>query len=136
MKIMGFIGIILVFSFLGRLIASFIWNNVIVALFHNLPIVTWYQAWSIMFIFNIVFGSRSSKNKQLKEEGTNDDDILKRIGINIYTFMRNSDIGIKSLTKDLGRTIKNVAKIIKREIAISPTNIKWIAKAIGTTKKY
>jgi hypothetical protein len=40
MKIMGFIGAILMFSFLGRLIASFIWNNVIMALFHNLPIVT------------------------------------------------------------------------------------------------
>jgi hypothetical protein len=42
------------------------------------------------------------KNKQPKEKRMNDDDILKRIGINIRTSIRNRDIGIKSLTKDLG----------------------------------
>lgn len=56
LPILAVAGLLLLLSLLGGFAASLIWNYVVVALFSNLPKVTWWQAWLIMFLINLVFG--------------------------------------------------------------------------------
>ena len=56
LPILAAVGLWLLLSFAEMFVASLIWNDVVVALFSNLPKVAWWQAWLIMILLNLVFG--------------------------------------------------------------------------------
>lgn len=53
LTVLTIIVLLLAISFSGGFLASLLWNVTVVPLF-GFPAITWWQAWCLMFLFNLV----------------------------------------------------------------------------------
>lgn len=59
----------------------------------------------------------------------------RKLGVNIYTLMRNSGISREDLAEKLNYTYRDMCRILEGKLMLSPIELEKVAKLFGKTKK-
>ncbi|MCM1123303.1 MAG: helix-turn-helix domain-containing protein [Eubacterium sp.] len=59
----------------------------------------------------------------------------RKLGVNIFTLMRNSGISREDLAGELNYTYRDVCRILEGKLMLTPIEIEKIAKLFGKSKK-
>lgn len=59
----------------------------------------------------------------------------RKLGVNIFTLMRNSGISREDLAKKLNYTYRDVCRILEGKLMLPPVEIEKIAELFGKSKK-
>lgn len=61
--------------------------------------------------------------------------LCRKIGVNIYTFMRNTGTTPEKMAEELKYSLKDMWNIIEGKVMVPPVELERIAEVLGTSKE-
>ena len=61
--------------------------------------------------------------------------LYRKIGVNVYTFMKKADLTPEELAKQMSYSLKDVWNVIEGKVMIPPVELNKLASMLGVTKE-
>lgn len=60
----------------------------------------------------------------------------RKLGVNIFTLMRNSGISREDLAQKMGYTYRDMCRVLEGKLLLTPTELAKVVELLGTTAEH